>query len=286
MIQNRIDLPRDWPSQHRPFFNRAAGRTFDVKNAEEVTEINLYDEIGFFGVSAAQMRRLLDQVHTAKVLLRINSPGGDVFDGIAIHNDLQAHPAEVTVRVTGIAASAASLIAMAGDRIEMFGNAFLMIHNAWALAIGDKQVMRDLADTLEQIDGALASTYAQQTGKTAKEIGKMMDAETWLNGEKAVEQGFADAVVSGAPDAKARFDLSGFRNLPRELDTAEPIQPYTIRDLERSLRDAGYSRSSARELAARAHHEGAALSEPLRDAGTLDRKTRAAFERLIAAIAA
>lgn len=281
MICNRIDLPRDWPSRHRPFFNRASGRAFDVQAAEEVTEVNLYDEIGWYGVSAAQMRRLLDQVSTPRILLRINSPGGDVFDGIAIHNDLQAHPSKVTVRVTGIAASAASLIAMAGDRIEIFGNAFVMIHNAWALAIGDKADMRELADTLEQIDGALASAYARQTGKTAKEIGRMMDAETWLNGEAAVEQGFADAVVSGEPDAKARFDLSGFRNLPDSLDAAPPVQPYTIRDLERSLRDAGYSRSAARELAARAHE-----SEPLRDAGPLDRKTRAAFERLIAVIAA
>ncbi|MFH1806836.1 MAG: head maturation protease, ClpP-related [Pseudomonadota bacterium] len=235
----------------RPFFNRASGRAFDVQNAGDVTEIDLYDEIGFWGVSAKDFRSQLRNVTGGTIRLRINSPGGDVFDGIAMFNDLVAHKARVEVEVTGFAASAASLIAMAGDQITIADNAFFMIHNAWTLAIGDRNAISDVADVLGQIDGALADTYAARTGMDRSEIVEMMDDETWLSAADARENGFAD-VIGKADEAKASFDLSCFAKVPDGLRSfkAQSVAP-TVRDTERALRDAGHSRAQAKSMAAR-----------------------------------
>jgi ATP-dependent protease ClpP protease subunit len=249
-------------STKRPFFNRASGRVFDVQNAGDVTEIDLYDEIGFWGVSAKDFRNQLRNVTGGTIKLRINSPGGDVFDGIAMFNDLVAHKARVEVEVTGFAASAASLIAMAGDKITIADNAFFMIHNAWTCACGDRNSLGDVADILGQIDGALADTYAARTGMDRAEIVEMMDDETWLSAEDARENGFADA-VGKAEEAKAKFDLSCFAKVPDGLRgfTAQSAGP-TIRDTERALRDAGHSRAQAKAMAARGNQ-----ADDQRDAG-------------------
>jgi ATP-dependent Clp protease protease subunit len=186
----------------------------------DTTEINLYDEIGgWFGVTAKQFRQQLDGVKSSKIILNINSPGGDVFDGIAIYNDLLAHKAYVVVRVTGLAASAASLIAMAGDEVQIADNAFFMIHNAWSVAVGDAQVMKKRAGLLSKIDAELGDTYAARTGGDADDIREQMNEETWLNADEAVEQGFADQIISAdeKADAKASFDLAPFKNVPKAL---------------------------------------------------------------------
>lgn len=238
-----IDLARfqalaRYPVENRCVVARATGTSFGVRAEADTTEINIYDVIGFWGVSAAEIRRKLDEVRTAKLLVRINSPGGDVFDGLAIYNDLAAHPAEVTVRVTGLAASAASLIAMAGKRIEIGANAFLMIHNAWVVGIGDKAELRQLADVLAEIDVALAGTYARRTGKTAKDVAALMDAETWLSGETAIAEKFADAVIGDAeddaPGARARFDLNtrAFKRVPAAAMARYGMAAPTEDDLE------------------------------------------------------
>src|SRR5205823_2104371 len=129
------------------------GALFDIRAGVGATEILVYDEIGQFGVSPTAVR---DQLKGAgDVLVKINSPGGDVFDGIAIHNDLVAHSGNVTVHVTGVAASAASIIAMAGKTIAIAPNAFVMLHNSWALTIGNAGDHQDTASLLTQVDGAL-----------------------------------------------------------------------------------------------------------------------------------
>lgn len=171
-------------------------------------------------MTAKAFRAALDGVSAAsRIVLNINSPGGDVFDGIAIFNDLLAHKADVMVRVTGLAASAASVIAMAGDDIHIAENAFFMIHNAWSVAIGDSREMTARAKLLNQIDGQLASTYAARTGGDAADIKQQMDDETWLTASDAVDQGFADDVIplNEGADAAAFFDLSVFRNAPKAL---------------------------------------------------------------------
>jgi ATP-dependent Clp protease, protease subunit len=259
-----IQLPSLHPEAKRPFFAKATGRHFDVVDAADNATIDIYDEIGVWGVSAKDFRQTLKDITAKTITVRINSPGGDVFDGIAIHNDLLAHAATVNVEVVGLAASAASIIAMAGDNIAIADNAFLMIHNAWGVAIGDKQAMAEFSAILDQIDAALARTYADRTGIDVKEIVKLMDAETWLSGSDAVDQGFADELSASAA-AKAKFDLSGFKNVPRDLPTlsAKAEAPVTPRDLDRSLRDAGFSRSAAK---ATVHRVFPAAN--LRDAGS------------------
>lgn len=291
-ILNRIDLPDELADRAgkapRPFFNRAVNRGFDIRNAAgDEVEISLYDEVGIWGVTAADFRAKLNRVrNAARIVLRINSPGGDVFDGIAIHNDLQDHPAEIVVRVTGLAASAASIIAMAGDRVEMAPASFLMIHNAWALGIGDKHTMEGLREVLSSIDGALAGVYAARTGLSVDDVAEMMDDETWLNAERAVADGFADSAIADEDTtaANAKFDLSGFAHAPDGLGLPrdEAARPASKNDFERCLRDAGYSRTEAKAAAARVFENG---NEALRDAGSVDSETLAALERLTATIA-
>jgi len=205
-------------------FNKQ-GASFSVRAlADGSAEINLYDEIGLWGVTAKRFREVLDGIDADKIVLNINSPGGDVFDGVAILNDLLAHKASVVVRVTGLAASIASVIAMAGDEIQIADSAFFMIHNAWTVAIGDSRVMADRAKVLAKIDTQLNATYATRTGCDPDQIAEMCDAETWLTADEAIELGFADSLISAKSnadaEARAAFDLDVFRNAPRALARA------------------------------------------------------------------
>lgn len=161
--------------------------------------INIYDVIGrdeYGGVSAKRISSALRAIGERDVVVNVNSPGGDVFEGIAIYNILRAHPFNVTVRVVGLAASAASIIAMAGDEIQMGRAAFLMIHNVWVLAIGNRNDLRAVADMMEPIDDALADVYATRSGNDKDTVAEMMDKETWLNGSQSVDNGFADSVLA------------------------------------------------------------------------------------------
>lgn len=259
-IFNRIPVPAGLAqATTRPFFNRAQGRRFEVHSEGQLTEVDLYDEIGFWGVNAADFRAMIRGAGDLR--LRINSPGGDVFDGIAMYNDLLDHPGNVEVEITGLAASAASIVALAGDQIKIGANAFLMIHNAWTIGMGDRRDMAKYADVLGKVDTALAETYATKTGIDIGEIAKMMDDETWLSGSAAVDKGFADEVIgkptndnSEEEKAAARFDLSGYKNAPQSAPFAlsgklKAIEP-TQRDVERSLRDAGFSRQKAKAMVA------------------------------------
>lgn len=165
--------------------------------AEGETEIAIHDEIGMFGVTARDFIRDLKAIDTPKITVSINSPGGAVFDALPIYNALIRHDAEITTRVEGLAASAASVITMAGDRVVMPENAFLMIHNPWSFSIGDANEMRQQADLLDKVSASLISTYRNKTGMEDSEIAAMLDAETWLSAEEAVEFGFADEIEPG-----------------------------------------------------------------------------------------
>lgn len=261
------------------FFARSVGTSFDVRAATGATEIDLYDEVGFWGVNAKDFRARLKDA--GDVVLRINSPGGDVFDGLAIFNDLVAHKGRVRVEVTGLAASIASIIAMAGDEIAIADNGFMMIHNAWTIGIGNRHDFNELSGTLAKIDDALARTYASRTGAGIRSIKQMMDDETWLSAKEAKEHGFATASL-GQADAKAKFDLSVFGDVPTALVWADAPhdQPPTKRDLERALtQDAGWSRSKAR-AALRAIET---VDEPLQDAGEVDLTSLADAIRAVSA---
>lgn len=274
---DKIDISAPFAGERRErFFARAVGTQFEAKETEAgVTQIDLYDEIGFWGVTAKGFRSRLKEA-TGDIVLRINSPGGDVLDGIAIYNDLLAYDGNVKVEITGVAASIASIIAMAGDEIVIAPNAFFMIHNAWTIAVGNRHDFGDVASTLSKIDDALARTYAAQTKTGIRDIKKWMDDETWLTAREAVDAGFASSIAeAAASEAKAKFDLSVFGNVPKalvwdgeeETDDAAP----TKRDIERALtRDAGWSRSKARAAMRDAEQS---TPEPTQDAGGEDLKS-------------
>lgn len=185
-------------------------------------EVLIYDEIGYWGISAKQFIDDFKKIPAeAKVALRINSPGGDVFDSLAIHNVIKRHAGEVNGTVDGIAASGASIIAMAAKRLEMPENSFLMIHNSSGLAVGNADDMRELADVLDKIDTALVSTYVTRTGQSEKKIQQMLADETWLTAKEAVDLGFADEVTNAVKIA-ASANLDRFKNLPQPLKALSP----------------------------------------------------------------
>lgn len=257
---DRIDINGSLPSGPRgKYFARAAGTRFAALAAENApTVVELYDEIGYWGVTAKDFRDQLKTV-TGDFTLRINSPGGDVFDGIAIFNDILAHPGKVKVEISGLAASIASVIAMAGDTIEIGSNAFFMIHNAWTFAYGNRHDMEAVAGVLGQIDEAIARTYVGRSKVGIRSIREMMDDETWLSASDAIDKGFADGLLKAAAPTEAeetvqaRFDLTGmFAKVPDALrwQPTEAGENLTIRDIEKELmRDAGpRTRSQARAL--------------------------------------
>jgi len=181
------------------------------------TEVLIYDEIGAYGVTAkgflAEFGALPDD---AAIDLRLNSPGGSVFDAVAIYNALKRHAGEITVWVDGIAASAASYIAMAGDTIVMPENAFLMIHDPSGLVMGTAEDMRSTAEALDKVKSSLIQGYAAKSGKPDDEIADLMAAETWLDAKDALALGLIDRMAEPVKLA-ASFDVSKFHNAPPEL---------------------------------------------------------------------
>jgi ATP-dependent Clp endopeptidase proteolytic subunit ClpP len=133
--------------------------------------------------------------HSGDLTVRINSPGGDVYAGLSIYNALVEHDGKVTVKVDGIAASIASLVAMAGDTIVMNPGAMMMVHKPWTVAMGNADDMKEAAEYLEKVGSSLAPIYAERTGKTEDEINVLLDAETWMTASEAVELGFADEAI-------------------------------------------------------------------------------------------
>jgi ATP-dependent Clp protease protease subunit len=190
---------------------------YTIRARASGTEVLIYDEIGAYGVSAkgflAELGALPDD---APIDLRLNSPGGSVFDAVAIYNALKRHAGPITVWIDGIAASAASYIAMAGDEIVMPENAFLMIHDPAGLVMGTAEDMRATAEALDKVKGSLIQGYASKSGKAEEEIATLMAAETWLDANEALALGFIDRIAAPVKLA-ASFDVARFRNAPPEV---------------------------------------------------------------------
>lgn len=184
-----------------------ASRLLPMRNATTGrTVVRLYGAIGQSwwdedAVTAGDLARTLDTIGPNGIDLHINSGGGDVFDGIAMHAMLLDHPSDVAAKVDGIAASAASFIAMAGDTVSIHRMAKMMIHNAAGLAWGNKAVLRELADVLEEIDVTIGQEYADKTGLDASEWAAYMDAETWFSAAKAKELGLVDEISNDTSPA-------------------------------------------------------------------------------------
>lgn len=176
------------------------GGWYSIKNlSDTAAEISIFDEIGYFGISAADFIKDIQAVRATEINLRINSPGGDVFDGIAIYNAIRRHPANVTAYVEGLAASAASFIAMAADRVVMQPHSQLMIHEASGLVIGAASDMRQMADLLDKSSDNIASIYAERAGGTVEDWRARMKSETWMSDQEAVDLGLADAIDGQEP---------------------------------------------------------------------------------------
>ena len=195
------------------------------KPALKQTEISIFDEIGMFGISAKQFISDLQAVPADhSILLKIHSPGGEVFDGNAIFTALQRR-GNVEVQIEGIAASMATVISLAGSPVKMSANGFYMIHNPWGSAVGDSSEMRKQAELLDRIRQNMVNAYAAKSGQEPALIESWMDAETWFTAEQAQAAGFVDEITDGmALAASANFRaLAKYRNAPANL-TALALQ--------------------------------------------------------------
>ncbi len=215
----------------------ALERLTDVKAAKQSDRsISILEQIGErwdgSGMTAARINGMLRALGPGEVTVNINSPGGSFFDGLAIYNQLREHDGKVTVNVLGMAASAASVIAMAADELRVAKAGFLMIHNSWAVAMGNRNDLRDIADTLTKFDGQMAALYADRSGIDKAKIAKMMDAETYLSGEEAISMGLADGLLASDEVAPS----------------SEGDATAAIRRMEIALAKAGVPRSERRQL--------------------------------------
>jgi len=239
--------------------------------------ISIYDVIGHDwwtgeGVTVKRIAGVLRSLGAGPLTVNINSPGGDMFEGLAIYNLLREHQGEVTVKVLGLAASAASIIAMAGDTVQIARAGFLMIHNCWVMAQGNRHDLREFVDTMEPFDAAMADIYAARSGQDLADVQRLMDGETWIGGSLAIEQGYADDLLPsdqvGKSDAKA--SASAVRRIEAAMRAAGMPRSEAqrlISDFKSSLSDS--AGSGARDAAGRGLSDSAAFSTTAKLAASL-----------------
>lgn len=208
----------------------AAGKRFEFKAEGDETTIYLYDIIdNWYGIDSESFIKSLQEVKSRTINLRINSPGGDVFDARAIRTALMQHPAKVIAHIDGLAASAATYIAIGADEVRMADGAFFMIHKAWTLAIGNADEIRSTADLLDKVDDSIANDYHKKTAQPKETLVDMMAKETWMNAQEAKELGFVD-IVTDEQAVENSFDLSVYDSAPKPKAAAqtppeEPAKP-------------------------------------------------------------
>ena len=188
---------------------------FQNKSNSEVATIDIYDEIGYFGITAKDFLEDVKSIGNKDLHIRMNCVGGSVIDGLAIYNILKSHQGYVTVSIEGIAASMGSVIALAGDDIKMAENAYFMIHNPWGGAMGEAEEMRKTADLLDKMKSNLLSIYHHKTQLSEETLTEMMDAETWMDGQEALDKGFVDGLTAPVKVA-AKANLDKFANVDVE----------------------------------------------------------------------
>jgi ATP-dependent Clp protease protease subunit len=207
-----------------------------VENTSEA--ITIYGVIGEDwygeGVTLKRIDAALRAIGDREVTVYINSPGGDMFEGIAIYNRLREHSQKVTTKVLGMAASAASIIYLAGAERQVASSAFLMIHNCWTFLAGNRHYLRDVADDMQEFDAAMADIYAETSGQPVEGMAELMDDETFIRGKRAVELGLATGLLSA--------------NEVVERETEETTQANALKAMDTALAKAGMTRSERREL--------------------------------------
>lgn len=237
LLAMRGTMPKSLSMDLSPVALNAWNPGLRAETSDQEATISIMDPIGYDwwtgeGTTAKRIAGALRSIGASNdVTVYINSPGGDLFEGLAIHNLLQEHKGKVKVKVIGVAASAASVVAVGGDEIEIARAAFFMVHNSWVVAAGNRHELRDVADWLEPFDYAMADLYAQRSGQEIKAMQKLMDAESWLAGAQSVELGLADSII--------------------DIKTSEgdaDAQASALRKMEGALARAGLSRADRRSL--------------------------------------
>lgn len=215
-----------------PAIQAAVENTSDTITVYGVIGEDWYGE----GVTLKRIDAALRAIGERDVTVYINSPGGDMFEGIAIYNRLKEHSHKVTTKVLGMAASAASIIYLAGSDRQVASSAFLMIHNCWTFLAGNRHYLRDVADDMQEFDAAMADLYAETSGQGVDDIAELMDDETFIRGKRAVELGLATGVLSSTEIT--------------ERETDESTQSNALKAMDVALAKAGMPRSERRELLA------------------------------------
>lgn len=200
--------------------------------------ISIFDPIGFDpwtgeGVTAKRIAAALRTIDGADVTVNINSPDGDMFEGLAIYNLLREYSGKVVIKVLGLAASAASIVAMAGDEVRIARAGFLNIHNCWVVAMGNRYDLTEMAQRLVPFDQAMADTYATRTGGSQDAMQQLMNADSWISGRMAIERGFADYLL--ASDAVEQGALQAGLLVRRYLDHLQTNSPEAMAGFEVSL---------------------------------------------------
>lgn len=220
------------PHQIKPK-NKASWYSIRAAVNNNPVEVLIYDEIGYWGVTAEEFVSDLNAIDADQITLRINSPGGSVFEGMAIYNALRRHKANITTQIDGLAASMGSIIALAGDQIQMSENAYYMIHNPWGGVYGESKDMRKYADRLDEMKEQMANIYESKSNLSREDILTAMDDETWYTGTTAFESGFIDTLTETldaaacyhGTDAVNRFHKSPVTIAKAKVTEAPPKPP-------------------------------------------------------------
>jgi len=262
-----------WEEEHE---KGKASSWFQIKNLTDISEIWIYDEVGIWGVNAKDFIKELNGIKNKKIDMHINSPGGDVFDGAAIYNAIKRHAAKVTTYIDGLAASIASVIALAGEKVIMAQNALYMVHNPWGLVLGNANDMRAQADVLDKVRDTMLGAYKTKSGRDEDEIKALLDAETWMSANEASEFGFVDEIseemdLAACATFVPKMLKAGYKHIPEAIN---PKQSPSVKDAEKALRDVGFSVKESKSILAKGfpgdlrdvdHKEITAVVAPLRD---------------------
>lgn len=212
--------------------NRGRGAGFRAETSGDVASLYLYDAIGIWGIEAGPFVKEVRGLKASALELRINSPGGDVFDARAMKAALEDFDGKITAYVDGLSASAASFIMMAADEIVMADGGFVMIHNAWGLTIGNAEDHRTQAQLLDKVDASIVADYVNRTGASEKQVRQWMADETWFTAQEAVDAGFANRVAETPAKASAQaYNLTAYANAPAAL-----IKPAAVEDIDAEAR--------------------------------------------------
>lgn len=228
---------------------------YEIKSqTDDEAEILIYDVIGWPFVMAEDFVSKLTEMGTKSLTVRINSPGGDVFDALAIYNAMKSYKGKIVTKIESLAASAASFIALAGKEVQAYKSAMMMIHDPWMFALGNQYELREAAGLLEKISGNLLDIYADNSNIGKRTIKEMMRDETWFTAKEMKEKGLIDTIIE-SDGAKAKFDLSVYSKVPEGMEGQKEGRELTEREIERALRDAGASRNFAKAVAVRRSEE-------------------------------